>query len=169
MYRVQYCIMCTFCTDCMEGFETSLSLLSLNPDALKVPVGGGWVKYQQGASIIHSCLTSACLAFSLRLWLEILVSYSFISRLWHEVDDYTSVQLYNMYSYTVTQCCKQMSSSKQEIDLHIGHMSTSWSGHLASYQSYSDLCTSNMLYAKHFKIIDFNLNYWYNYNYLPCN
>ena len=51
-YSVQYSTVYTFRTDCMdcaEGFETSLSLLALNPDALKVPVvggrlvGGGWV------------------------------------------------------------------------------------------------------------------------------
>ena len=38
------------------------------------------------------------------------------------------------------------SSSEPEIDLHMGHMSSSWSGHLTSCQTSSDLRTSNMLY-----------------------
>ena len=45
------------------------------------------------------------------------------------------------------------SSSEPEIDLHMGHMSTSWSGHLTSCQTSSDLRTSNMLYANQIKII----------------
>ena len=36
---------------------------------------------------------------------------------------------------------------EQEMDLHMGHMSTSLSGDLASCQSPSDLRTSNMSYA----------------------
>ena len=52
-----------------------------------------------------------------------------------------------------------MSSSEQEIDLHMGHMSTSWSEHLASCQFPSDLRTSNMLYANQIKTIDVNLHY----------
>ena len=45
------------------------------------------------------------------------------------------------------------SSSEKEIDLHMSHMSTSWSGHLDSCQSNSDLRTSNLLYANQIKII----------------
>ena len=43
----------------------------------------------------------------------------------------------------------------------MGHMSNSWSGHLTSCQSHSDLRTSNMLYlyANQIKIIDVKLNY----------
>ena len=52
-----------------------------------------------------------------------------------------------------------MSSSEKEIDLRMGHMSTSWSEHLASCQSPSDLHASNMLYANQIKTIDVNLNY----------
>ena len=48
---------------------------------------------------------------------------------------------------------KMLSSSKQEIDLHVEHMSTIWSGHLTSCQSLSDLLTSNMFYANQIKII----------------
>ena len=47
---------------------------------------------------------------------------------------------------------------KEEIDLHIGHISTSWRRHLASCQSNSDLRTSNMLYANQPKISNVNLN-----------
>ena len=36
---------------------------------------------------------------------------------------------------------------QKEIDLHMGHMLTSLSVHLASCQSHSDLRTSSMLYA----------------------
>ena len=39
------------------------------------------------------------------------------------------------------------SSSEQEIDLHMGHRLTFWSGHSASCQSHSDLRMSNMFYA----------------------
>ena len=39
------------------------------------------------------------------------------------------------------------SSYEEEIDLNMGHMLTSLSGHLASCQSHSDLRTSSMLYA----------------------
>ena len=41
-----------------------------------------------------------------------------------------------------------MLSFEQEIDLHLGHMLTSWSRHLASCQSHSDLRTSNKLYMQ---------------------
>ena len=42
---------------------------------------------------------------------------------------------------------QMLSSSEEEIDLHMGHMLTSLSGHLAICQSHSDLHTSSMLYA----------------------
>ena len=42
---------------------------------------------------------------------------------------------------------------EQDIDLHMCHMSTSWSGDLTSCQSNSDLRSSNMLYANQIKII----------------
>ena len=60
------------------------------------------------------------------------------------------------------------SSSEPEKDLHMGHGSTFWSGHLASCQSNSDLRTSNMLYANRIKIWDVDLIIE-NYNYLLCN
>ena len=45
------------------------------------------------------------------------------------------------------------SSSEKEIDFHMGHMSTFWSGDLVSCQSPSDPRTSNILYANQIKII----------------
>ena len=51
------------------------------------------------------------------------------------------------------------SSSEKEIDLHMGHMSTLWRGHLPSCQSTSDLHTIIMLYANQTRIIDVNVDY----------
>ena len=42
---------------------------------------------------------------------------------------------------------------KQEIDLHMGHMSTFWSGYLASCQSHSVLRTINISNANQIKLI----------------
>ena len=50
----------------------------------------------------------------------------------------------------------QSSSSEQEIDVHMWHMSTCWSGDLVSCQYPSDLHTSNMLYANQSKLIYVN-------------
>ena len=50
----------------------------------------------------------------------------------------------------------QSSSSQHEIDFHMFHMSTVWSGDLVSCQYPSDLCTGNMLYADQSKIIYVN-------------
>ena len=50
------------------------------------------------------------------------------------------------------------SSYEEEIDLDMGHMLTSLSGHLASCQSPSDLPTSSMLYANRIQKIDEKLN-----------
>ena len=50
----------------------------------------------------------------------------------------------------------QSSSSEQEIDFHMCHLSTFWSGDLVSCQYPSDLHTGNMLYADQSKIIYVN-------------
>ena len=51
------------------------------------------------------------------------------------------------------------SSSEQDLDLCMGHISTLWSGHIDGCQFNSDLRTSNMSYTNQIKIIDVNLNY----------
>ena len=53
-----------------------------------------------------------------------------------------------LHSCTVVQ----LSSSEQEIDFHMCHMSTFWSEDLVSCQFHSDLCTSNILYANQIKM-----------------
>ena len=52
----------------------------------------------------------------------------------------------NMMLY-VFSCTQMSSSSEEDIGLHMGHVLTFLSGHLASCQSHSDLRTSNLLYA----------------------
>ena len=46
----------------------------------------------------------------------------------------------------------QLSTSEQEIDFHMCHMSTSWSEDLVRCQFHSDLHTSNISYANQIKI-----------------
>ena len=72
----------------------------------------------------------------------------------------TLVHLYTctlVLLYTCTQhyCIVVRSfSSEEEIDYHMCHMSTSWSGDLVSCQYTSDLRISNILYATQVKFIN---------------